>query len=247
MHHPSRIISQKSCISSISCFWPWSVITAMRNNMDSKNKNNSFNLKFLKSAVYIFWYLEIFLFISTKKVGLKQLYNHCRPWAALQELSKLWWILLSPACGISTILLQELLKWWLLSKQGHFLSLLLAWGTTTGAVYLLSSLPKQLNNGTSAKADYSLPIQTHWPDSEKGVEENNLWASHKTPPLPEQENPPIPELSKLGLKILTSPILTLKICPEKLRPLYKPCSLFNSLLSTLGNRGSQHWIHSSIP
>lgn len=160
MHHPSRIIGQKSCISPISCFWPQWVITATRNNMVSKNKNSSFNLKFLKSAVYIFWHLEIFLFISTKKMGLKQLYNHCRPSAALQELSKLWWILLSPACGISTTLLQELPKWWLLSKQGHFLSLLLAWGTTTGAVHLLSSLPKQLNNGALAKADYSLPIQT---------------------------------------------------------------------------------------
>lgn len=34
---------------------------------------------------------------------LKQLYNHCRPWATLQELSKLWWLLLSPACGTFTV------------------------------------------------------------------------------------------------------------------------------------------------
>jgi hypothetical protein len=74
------------------------------------------------------------------------------------------------------------------------------------------------------------------------------------PPVPEQEDPSIPvpqnstnpQLSKSGLTILT-----LEICPEKLRPLYKPCPLFNSLLCTPGNRSSQccldSFLHPGLP
>lgn len=120
---------------------------------------------------------------------LKQLYNHCRPWATLQELSKLWWLLLSPACGTFTV------KYYHRNyRNGGFCQ-----NRGTSSACCWHEVPPQ-ELFTSSPASPSSSIMAPQPKPTTvfqskpiGLIQRKVWREKK-PPLPELEYPPISEL-----------------------------------------------------